>query len=236
MKHLLLTTLVIASFSGLANASDGIYASVKSGISDTKVKSNSLDFYDPTSDLNGRFEFSNQTKSVYPTISAAVGYDFSKISNVNARAELEYTYKNSTSFNPQVVALVDLDTGERTTDGLESNSTNKLTTQSLMLNGYYDFKNQTKFTPYISAGVGFTHVKNKQSDEDYSTSDSDNHFTWSAGVGVAYHISNNVALDASYRYVDAGKFKFTDTQDGEFARTNMKLSSNDYLLGIRYNF
>ena len=224
------------SFSGFANASDGIYASVKAGISDTKLKSNAIDFYDPSLDLNGRFEFSNQTKSIYPTISAAVGYDFSAISPANARAELEYTYKNSTTFNPNPVALIDLDTGERMTGGLESTLNSELTTQSLMLNGYYDFKNQTKFTPYVSAGVGFTHVKNKQSTDDFSTSDSDNHFTWAAGLGVAYNITDSVALDASYRYVDAGKFKFTDTQDDEVTRTNMKISSNEYLLGIRYNF
>ena len=236
MKYLLCVAMITASFSGLANANNGVYTSLKAGISDTKLKSNSIDFYDSSIDLNGRLELSNQTKSAYPTISAAVGYDFSAISPVNARAELEYTYKNNTSFNPSPIALIDVDTGDRTTDNLESDLVNKLTTQSLMLNGYYDFKNKSKFTPYISAGIGFTHVKNKQTDEDLSISDSDNHFTWSAGVGVAYNISENVALDASYRYVDAGKFKFTNNEGDDFSRSNMKISSNDYLLGIRYNF
>ena len=36
MKHLLLITLVTTSFSGLAYAENGIYASLKAGISNTK--------------------------------------------------------------------------------------------------------------------------------------------------------------------------------------------------------
>ena len=108
-----------------------------------------------------------------------------------------------------------------------------------MLNSYYDFKNTSKFTPYISAGVGVTRVKNESTDiefPDYSFSKSDNHFTWSAGVGVAYNITNNVALDASYRYLNAGKFEFSQDFDDDSQSVKYKLSSNDYSLGIRYNF
>ena len=233
MKHLLLIALVATSFSGFANANNGIYASLKSGISDTKYK-NSSDYYKAIDNNSDGLTFnnSNQTKSIYPTISVAAGYDFSTISPINARAELEYTYKDSTTFSPNIDSV----TYNNTTEIFPYNLSlfeSKLTTQSLMLNGYYDFKNQSKLTPYVSVGIGSTYVKNKQ----YATPKmSDNHITWSAGVGVTYSVLSNVSLDLSYRYVDAGKFNFDSTINNEQLITKFKLISNEYLLGLRYNF
>lgn len=232
MKHLLLVALVATSFSGLANANNGVYASLKAGVSDTKYKNGSdyYHFHDVQGDGATLNNF-NQTKSTYPAISAAVGYDFSSISPINARAELEYTYKDTTTFEPNIYSV----TANNTTAIFSEDFSlfqNKLTTQSLMLNGYYDFKNQSKFTPYLSAGIGFTHVK----DSAYTPNATDNHFTWSAGAGVNYAVSKNVGLDLSYRYVDAGKFNFTSDSEEIIFKSNFKLISNEYLLGIRYNF
>lgn len=234
-KIFVATALSIASMSMAYAADSGVYASVKAGISDTKYKDSS----DLLVDSNQLINNSNANKSVYPTVSAAVGYDFSTISPVNARAELEYTYKNSTTFSPDANLQTDLSTGSTSQPFSNKEFNNELTTQSLMLNAYYDFKNQSKFTPYLSAGAGLTHVKNKQNyvnNINSSNSDSDNHFTWSAGAGVAYAVSQNVALDLSYRYVDAGKFKFDNVVNGDAIKTNAKLTSNEYLLGVRYNF
>lgn len=232
MKYLLCVAVIATSFSGLANADNGVYTSLKAGISDTKLKNSSSHYIDYDNTYFSR----NETKSTYPTISAAVGYDFSAISPVTARAELEYTYKGKTTFSPDFYA--EIYAGNFDDYNSESWFQNKLTTQSLMLNGYYDFKNTSKFTPYVSAGVGITRVKNEITELDYQVtqSDSDNHFTWSAGVGVNYAVSQNVGLDLSYRYVDAGKFKFNTNLDGDNVESKFKLSSNEYLLGIRYNF
>lgn len=238
MKQLLLVTAI--SFSSLAYADNGFYTSLKAGISDTKLKSNEVNYAYPEDDYSEKYTQNNQTKSIYPNISVAVGYDFSVISPVNVRAELEYNYKDSTQFNSNTNQII-------TTEGDDSESqtgdellfSNKVKAESLMLNSYYDFKNTSKFTPYISAGVGVTRVKNESTDiefPDYSFSKSDNHFTWSAGVGVAYNITNNVALDASYRYLNAGKFEFSQDFDDDSQSVKYKLSSNDYSLGIRYNF
>lgn len=220
MKKILYLALITVSFSALANANDGIYASVKAGISDTEFKDSSYKVSGKTSNNKSKYE------TVYPSIYAAVGYDFSAISPIDARVELEYNYKDKTDFNPTLA------------NKSLTRINNELTSQSLMLNGYYDIKNATKFTPYVNAGIGLTHLKNEQTLQDHtrSSSDSDNHFTWSAGVGVAYAVSQNVALDLSYRYVDAGKFSFNNTLALDKTETDVKLKSNEYLLGVRYNF
>lgn len=245
MKHLLLITLVTTSFSGLAYAENGIYASLKSGISNTKMKNNEVHyFYDDGEYFSYEDYYQhNQSKSIYPHISAAIGFDFSKISKVNTRAELEYTYKDNATFTPSANYEVwSNNFGSEIYPGAKDLNlfSHDLKSQSLMVNGYYDFKNKSKFTPYIGVGLGVTRIKNNYVNllyPDYYLSQNDNHFTWSTGIGVTYNINNNVALDLSYKYVDMGKFTFGQNfKEHDAEMTSFKLSSQDYSLGIRYNF
>ena len=229
MKKLLFITLAAASFSGLANADNGVYASLKAGASDTKIKNMSMQDWDGYS-----FTHDSQSKTLTPNLSLAVGYDFSTISDIDARAELAYTYVGSKTYHFNQI------TDQSYVE--ETNATNKIKSQSIMLNGYYDFKNSSKFTPYVSAGLGMTRVKgtyyNDYNFEDGEVSDSSTKFTWALGLGVAYNVWENVDLDLSYRYNNAGKFKFKGAPLGEsdISNINYKLQSNEYLLGLRYNF
>ena len=237
MKKILLASVVLLSFSGLANANNGVYTSLKAGISDTKYR-NSEDTLSFNDGGHVVLKNNNETKAIYPTISAAVGFDFSAISPINARAELEYTYKDKETFSPTVNSTAAFGDGVEVPDDTDTFFNNQLRSQSLMLNGYYDFKNTSKFTPYVGVGVGITRAKNQQTDLESkdSVSSTKNHFTWSAGVGVAYSVTDNVALDLSYKYIDAGKFKFnSNDEDGRFD-TKVDLRSQDYTLDIRYNF
>lgn len=233
MKQLLLVTAI--SFSSLAYADNGFYTSLKAGISDTKFD-NSKDQISE-SDFQLTLHNKDADKSIYPNISAAVGFDFSKISNINARAELEYSYKDKAKFNPAIEEIQVIDGSEAVNE--ESPFVKELKSQSLMLNGYYDFKNTSKFTPYVSAGVGVTRVKNATQAffEPENITDTDNSFTWAAGLGVAYKVTENVALDLGYRYVDAGEVEFNSYPiEGINFKTTADLASHDYSLGIRYNF
>lgn len=249
MKHLLLVTAI--SISSLTYADSGFYTSLKSGISDTKFD-NSKDQISVAEIEDVKFNLYNKDtdETIYPNVAVALGFDFSKISKVNARAELEYTYKDKAKFNPNVgKVLVEFDGGSETIDAPEGFNnylfTNKLRSQSLMLNGYYDFKNVSKFTPYLSTGVGVTSIKNTQMlnpemsqvEEELNLSDTSNSFTWSVGAGVAYKVTENVALDLGYRYVDAGEIEFNNNiQDFANLKTTADLISHDYTLGLRYNF
>ena len=249
MKQLLLVTAI--SFSSLAYADNGFYTSLKAGISDTKFDNSKdqITSYESDVSFNETFHNKDADKSIYPSISAAVGFDFSKISNVNARAELEYTYKDKAKFSPSINKVtVEFDGNSETIDapeGISSFFINELRTQSLMFNAYYDFKNTSKFTPYVSAGAGVTRVKNTQTlnpqfseEVNLGLSDTSNSFTWSAGAGVAYKVTENVALDLAYRYVDAGEIEFKNSvaQEDAKLKSTADLTSHDYSLGIRYNF
>ena len=239
MNRILLAAIL--STSSFAYADSGLYTSLKAGVSDTKFEDYKLDLADGNDSLV--FKHKDADETIYPNISAAIGFDFSKVSKVNARAELEYTYKDKATFAPNISSAIFNGVEVQAPEGFPSFLVNELRTQSLMLNGYYDFKNKSKFTPYLSAGVGVSRIENKVSinpeffgDSENITTDTNNNFTWTAGAGVAYKVTENVALDLAYRYVDAGETDVSQSIGGIKLKNTADLVSHDYSLGVRYNF
>ncbi|WP_137565724.1 outer membrane protein, partial [Escherichia coli] len=126
---------------------------------------------------------------------------------------------------------------------------NKLSVNTLMLNAYYDFRNSSAFTPWISAGLGYARVHHKTSyiytdnspagSEVYSASASkyENNLAWSLGVGVKYDVTQDFSLDLSYRYLDAGDSTLTyKDEDGAKYKSSVDVRSNEFMLGATYNF
>lgn len=118
-----------------------------------------------------------------------------------------------------------------------------------MLNAYYDFRNDSSFTPYVSAGLGYARIHHKTTDvyelKYYSSeetisdsrSDTDNNFAWSLGVGVKYNIYDNLSVDLAYRYFDAGKSQITYRNEwNEEFKSRVSVRSNDIMLGVTYDF
>ena len=126
----------------------------------------------------------------------------------------------------------------------------ELSIYSAMLNIYYDIDTGTKFTPYVGGGIGVAHLKNKSKVAgstpagalDISSSESETNFAWNIGAGVSYALTDNLSLDAGYRYTDYGNVKESVSQqisglgaplnvDGKF-----DVTSHEFLLGARYAF
>lgn len=244
MKKLTVMLFLLTPF--YTHADNNFYASLKSGISDITYKNSTNTYSDKGLQSDVIYSNDDQTKSNFPNVSVAIGYDFSNITPINIRTELEYSYKDKISFRPNMNSIEHrlylfndswIDRVEQ--DGYVEND---IKMQSLMLNTLYDFKNSSKFTPYLGVGLGATYVKSNQRIADYSfekKKDNDSSFSWSISAGVNYDLNNNVSLDLSYKYLNAGKFKFEnypyDHTDINLT-TKTKLISNEYLLGIRYKF
>ncbi|MGI9514823.1 MAG: porin family protein [Anderseniella sp.] len=67
---------------------------------------------------------------------------------------------------------------------------------TILWNGYIDVPLSMGFTPYVGLGAGYGFV-------DYSGAGSpsdDDGFAWAATGGVAFNLSQNIALDAAYQY------------------------------------
>ena len=103
-------------------------------------------------------------------------------------------------------------------------------TTSFLLNGYYDFLNDSAFTPYLTAGLGFAKVKASISlpSVPWTTSDSDTVFAYQIGAGLENALSQTVALDARYRYFA--------TSDPSFGTNEAETGSHNLMLGMRFSF
>jgi opacity protein-like surface antigen len=71
----------------------------------------------------------------------------------------------------------------------------EISTTTVLGNAYIDFANDTMFTPYIGAGVGYGWVDGK------GTPNKDG-LAIGAAAGVAVDLTSNLAIDVGYRFRD----------------------------------
>lgn len=133
-----------------------------------------------------------------------------------------------------------------------------------MLNTYYDFKNESKFTPYIGLGFGVARLSGKVKNttlwengrtgqasgvdihsDDKTVSDSDYNFAFSLGAGASYELAENWSLDAGARYFNYGTMKKSKAStDNRWLSSPMtfdcdsksKVDGFDLSFGVRYTF
>ena len=101
-------------------------------------------------------------------------------------------------------------------------SSSDITALSFLINGYFDFVNSSRFTPYISGGFGMANLDYKIE----NWSDYDSVFAYQVGAGVAFAINKHFTIDLKYR--------FFATE--ELETTIETFESHNIYLGVRYNF
>lgn len=128
----------------------------------------------------------------------SIGYDFWYVYDVPVRLEGEYSIRSTAHFDH------------------DGETVKAVAPQTIFANVYYDYHNETDFTPYIGGGVGAAFVG------------TESNFAWNAGTGVAYSITDNLKASLGYRFVSFGQF--------EDRNTTGVLYSHEALLGLRYTF
>lgn len=116
---------------------------------------------------------------------------------------------------------------------------NKIETQTLMLNAYYDIDTGTKLTPYIGAGIGYAklEVKDEYWNSAYNETIDDTNFAWQIGAGAAYALADNVSIDAGYRYINYGDLSSSKVDFlGGNEKAKVDLTANEFYVGARYSF
>ncbi len=156
----------------------------------------------------------------------ALGYDFFVNSDFPVRAEVEYAVR--TDFNSDK----DVRFG-----GDNWNSDLRYNVQTLLANFYYDFYNESEFTPYVSGGIGAAFVTGKigftrNNGNETSRSIHDTNFAWAVGGGVGYMLTDAVTADLGYRYMNVGTSR-TQMQDNDLDITG---SAHEFTLGLRFGF
>ena len=159
---------------------------------------------------------------------AFVGYDFYPANDIPLRTEIEYAIRTNSE--------TDWD-GKH---GLDATLKGRWNLQTLFLNLYWDFHNDTAFTPYIGGGLGMGFVESRYKVEGlgYSGSSTDYNtvFAWNAGAGVSYAFTDNISADLAYRFVGLGYSETEKTILGEKQKLGMAPYANEFSLGLRYTF
>ncbi|MCK9336671.1 MAG: OmpA family protein [Arcobacteraceae bacterium] len=114
-----------------------------------------------------------------------------------------YTKSNSSMENysttgirvsKELVDALSLRLGFEYSDDAEYKGSNNTTDISrYVLDAVYDFKNNSKLTPYIFAGGGYERVNNKMNNFDSQT-------IWNGGLGLSYSLTDTVSLFTEGRY------------------------------------
>jgi outer membrane immunogenic protein len=239
MKKTLIALTTFACFSNFAYAeTNGFYLGGQLGATILKVSD-----IEDTLHYRSRIVKDDIFDSMHKTKLAGalnLGYNLYNY-DVPARVELSYTLRGNAEKIENRYSTYE-DYRLRTTQKVKARM------NTLMLNGYYDIEIDSPIIPFVGAGLGvaFTKLEHNHKEKwnvsvdgvDYerSLSKTKTKFAWNVAAGAAYKVNNNLALDFTARYVDAGKV--TIKEYNEYYRTNAsgKLRSIDLLAGVRYNF
>jgi opacity protein-like surface antigen len=143
----------------------------------------------------------------------ALGYDFGFF-----RMEGEFGYQGN-----DVEAMV--------WHNVNVNPEGEMTAMTGLANGYIDFENGTNITPFLTGGAGITmlELQDYQFPGDEKKLDIDeNKFAYQFGAGIDFKVSNQISLDAKYRYFAV------DEIENEYAK--VEFASHNVMLGARLNF
>ena len=151
-----------------------------------------------------------------PVYNVGVGYKFSD----DVRSEFTLSYRD---FKYE-------DSG--------TTSKQKIKNYTLFVNGFYDFKNDSTFTPYVTAGVGYAHNKAGSLVDSSNTyaGKKNGSFAWNVGFGSKFNLNQNFDIDLAYRYADLGKVKLTDADTLNLAGKAVSHKAHEITLGLIYNF
>jgi len=146
------------------------------------------------------------SSTTVPVGSLALGYQFNAIP---ITLELSYNYFGQIQFNwPRTFIKAP-----------NESSAGKVSTQTLMMNAYYNIPTHSRFTPYVGAGVGshFTYTSYDFSafgwfpQHSIDTGHTNNNgLSWDVLAGVNYALTQNWQIGARVSYTDLGSVTFNE--------------------------
>ena len=137
-----------------------------------------------------------------------------------------------------------------------SKGTTETSISTYFFNAYYDIDTGTWLSLYVGGGAGFATIDTDakfrlfwgydyNADPDFYTINkggSASNFGWNVAAGFIFTLTDNIAIDLGYRYVNLGEIT-TTTQYGEVgfipageAYNKASLAMHDVSLGLRYTF
>jgi len=127
--------------------------------------------------------------------------------------------------------------------GANSREVARMSVWTVLMNGYFDFGTWSGFTPYVGAGIGAAYVSvsgHRGLNPGLPNNSFAGYGQWNLAAalmaGASYDIAENLAIDASYRYLWMGNGHSgrdpTATLPGRIDYNN--LTAHEFRVGMRY--
>lgn len=107
-------------------------------------------------------------------------------------------------------------------------------TETLFFNMFYDFKNKSKFTPYVGIGIGIGFNTATLNSAVLYLKETSTSFAWNIGAGISFEMTDRLALDLNYRYAEVGQAELS--YSGTTILRTEVIGNNQFLLGLRFSF
>lgn len=167
------------------------------------------------------------------SLDTKTGYLFGGIIGMNVtdaiRAEVELSHAN---WEADSVSLV-----TTTPTYIETFADGDVKATFLLANAWFDFANDSSFTPYLGGGLGVAWADAKTtlgtSLNGYGPGEMG--FAFQLGGGVKMDLSDHVALDLGYRFKGIQNIDFEDDAGGN-VYSNGDVHSHNAQLGLTYSF
>lgn len=165
-------------------------------------------------------------------IGGGVGYKF----NEWFRSDVTLDYEFKSKFNGKLNCF------GCTTAGLYSDERAKVSALTPLVNVYADLGSWHGFTPYVGAGVGASYIMvdnyrytNPNGATGKIKGDNDWSFSWALMAGVGYNVTDNLIVDAGYRYLNLGDGKTKKSGLGDNKPVKIEdLQAHEFRVGLRY--
>ena len=176
MKKILLTSITAVMATFAANASVAPYVSLHGGYDNAKLTFGANDI--------DRIGQEDTAISAYD-VSGAFGVKYDIAPSFGIRGEIEYDFADARHVG----------NGDLSTDWIRA--------QTILFNGYVDFKNSIGLNPYFSAGIGYQWLRQPGA-YDYDSQVFKN-LAYQFGTGITYNITKHASVDLGYRYLTMNK-------------------------------
>ena len=111
---------------------------------------------------------------------------------------------------------------------------------TIFANLYYDFHNDSDFTPYVGGGLGLGIIDSKLETQWDTGSDSykdtQTTFAYNLGVGCSYAFNDLITADLGYRFVGTSYHETDKSLQGTKITLGTANYANEFSLGLRFNF
>lgn len=155
----------------------------------------------------------------------AAGYDLYVQHQIPIRLELEGAMRGNS---------------ETTWTGYRGEIKGTWNSTTLLANVYWDFHNETMFTPYIGAGLGlafnYAGYDIKHAGNNFSMDDRFTNFAWNLGAGAAVELNEQMSVDLGYRFLSLGENKVEATSGGTHYKIKTSPYNHEIMLGLRIGF